>query len=128
MKTSKKKILIIDDDPLMRRLVHFRLVKHFGHNILEAEDGSKGVELAKSEGPDVILLDWKMPGMDGMEVISILKSHSNTRSIPIIMLTGKSLFGDMEDALSEGAMGYVVKPVGLDKLSRQINHALCVPA
>jgi len=121
---SRKTVLVVDDDSLIRRIMHVRLANKFGYKVVEAQNGMSGLELANSILPDLILLDWNMPQMSGLDVIKKLRSTPKTGNIPVIMLTGRDLFGEMEDALAAGADGYVTKPVALNNLSRQIENAL----
>ena len=88
-------------------------------DVIEAEDGSVGVELARSERPDVILLDVMMPGMDGWEVLQALQAEQGTSEIPIVFLTARAELRDRAQGLELGGIDYVTKPfdpVGLAPL------------
>ncbi len=102
-------ILIVDDDATIRMLLETAFTKK-GFKVLSASNGRQGLEIAKSEEIDVILLDWMMPEMDGIEVLTELKHNSNTMYIPVFMLTSKENSGDIEYAIGKGAADYIVKP------------------
>ncbi len=116
-------VLVIDDDAEFQELVEVCL--HLtGFSVLQALSGPEGVEMAKKERPDVILLDTTMPEMDGLEVLSELKYDRKTEKIPVFMLTAKTLVGDVEFAFEVGADDYITKPVELRQLGRIIKQKL----
>jgi CheY-like chemotaxis protein len=78
--------------------------------VLTASTGREGIEMAQKHKPDVILLDWMMPEMDGLEVLQALKKDGSTRKIPIFMFTAKSMMDEREEATDVGADGYITKP------------------
>jgi len=125
--TQKNCILVIDDDAVQRGLVVARLGKRDGHEVLAAPDGPSGIKLAEKKRPDLILLDWMMPGMDGMQVLSALQKQKKTASIPVYMFTAKGMMRDVEVALAQGAQGYFTKPIDLDGLSSRIRSVLASP-
>jgi DNA-binding response OmpR family regulator len=102
-------VLVIDDESSIRLLCRVNLTAS-GIDVLEAEDGVHGLELARKERPDLILLDVMMPGLDGWEVARRLGRDAATSEIPIVFLTARA--GDDDRALGEeaGGVGYVVKP------------------
>lgn len=102
-------VLVIDDDATIRTLLENAMCKK-GFNIFCASNGPDGLDIARSEEIDVILLDWMMPEIDGMEVLTELKRDSNTMYIPVIMLTSKEDSKDIELATNKGAVDYIVKP------------------
>src|SRR5262245_65933818 len=79
-------ILVIDDDPIVLTTVAELLIAH-GHRVLNAAKGREGIELARSERPDLILVDYHMPEMDGLAVVAELKSDTQTRTIPVVAFT-----------------------------------------
>ena len=91
------KVLVIDDDNNFRRLL-VALLKLDGHEPSGAEDGSKGIELARIYEPDLILLDALMPGMDGFKTCKTMKADEKLKIIPVIMLTGLEKISDAERA------------------------------
>ena len=102
-------MLVIDDEETIRLLCRVNLAVS-GIEVLEAEDGSAGLEMARKEQPDLILLDVMMPGLDGWEVARRLSADPATREIPVVFLTARA--GQEDRVLGEqaGAVGYVVKP------------------
>jgi len=86
MGKSKKKILVVDDDPVMLRITE-KMLQVDGKEVLRAVDGVTGIELAKTDQPDLILLDVLMPGIDGVEVARRLRAMEDTKDIPIIFMT-----------------------------------------
>ncbi|MFA5291571.1 MAG: response regulator [Phycisphaerae bacterium] len=102
-------ILVIDDDATIRLLLQNALVKK-GFKVFSAANGRDGIDLAKSEEIDIVLLDWMMPEMDGMEVLVELKRNTETMHIPVLMLTCKDDSKDIDLAISRGAIDYIVKP------------------
>jgi len=118
----KKKILIIEDDSDMVGLLTMRLEMN-GYDVISAENAEDGLAKALSDGPDLILLDIKMPGMDGHTLLRVLRKHDKkTSSIPIIMLTA---YADLQDLFAlEGARDYIVKPFNDKDLLMRIAKAL----
>ena len=106
---AKAKILVIDDEEDIRELVGLNLTRE-GYEVLYSETGEQGLESARSQQPDVILLDLMLPGMDGLEVCRKLKADSNVSAIPVVMLTAKSEDIDVVTGLELGADDYVTKP------------------
>jgi DNA-binding response OmpR family regulator len=103
------RVLVIDDEPPIRLLCRVNLEAE-GMDVLEAPDGLGGVELARVETPDVILLDVMMPGLDGWRVAEELLDDERTRSIPIIFLTARAELRDRARGLDLGGIAYVTKP------------------
>ena len=103
------KILIADDQTPMRQLV--RMTLETGRfDILEAGDGSAALELARREVPDLVFLDWTMPGMPGVEVCRELREDPRTAAIPVVMLTARTLEFDRAAAREAGVSDYMTKP------------------
>ena len=103
------KVLVIDDEAPIRLLCRVNLEAE-GMNVIEAADGPSGVEKARDEGPDVILLDVMMPGLDGWRVAERLLEDDRTTGIPIIFLTARAEFRDRARGLDIGGVDYVTKP------------------
>lgn len=103
-----KKILLIEDDPLMSELYQNILVLE-NFEVILAKDGESGLVKAKSEHPDLILLDIMMPKIDGFEVLKTLKGATDTKGIPVIMLTNLQEQGNAEVSFESGASEYIVK-------------------
>ncbi len=110
-----KAILIVDDEPTNVKLLHVVLQKN-GYTTLEATDGKQGVEMVRSQKPDVIIMDKNMPVMDGIEATQILKKDESTKHIPIIFVTSSAMKGDREEILQTGCDEYMSKPIDIYKV------------
>ncbi len=120
---SKATVLIVEDEADIRDLLSFNLERE-GFIPLEAEDGTKGIELAQSHKPDIILLDVMMPGKDGFQVCKELERKPETSNIPIIMLTAKGEEVDRIVGFELGADDYLVKPFSVRELILRIRAIL----
>jgi len=117
-------VLLIEDNELNRDMLTRRLErKEF--IVSCAEDGQSGIDMAKNEMPDIILLDLSLPVIDGWNVARQLKADTNTKDIPIIALTAHAMKGDREKALDAGCDDYDTKPVNLEGLLDKM-HKLTV--
>jgi DNA-binding response OmpR family regulator len=103
------RVLVVDDEPTIRMLCRINL-ELSGFDVLEAEDGRAGLEAARAERPDLILLDVMMPALDGWQVAEELLDEDETRSIPIIFVTARNTLREKARAYGIGAVDYVVKP------------------
>lgn len=103
------RVLVVDDEPDVLLLCRLNLQQR-GHEILEAPEGSRALELARERHPDVIVLDLMLPGMTGYEVLETLKGDAATSDIPVLVLTAKSLRADRERSHGMGAAGFLTKP------------------
>ncbi len=112
-------VLVIEDDELVRIELK-RTLKLYGFKVYLAKDGPTGLELAQKKKPIFILLDWMMPEMDGLEVLSELKHGKNTEHIPVFMLTDRGMIGDLDLAFEIGVDDYVIKPLDLTELGKII--------
>jgi CheY-like chemotaxis protein len=121
----KPRILLIEDNPQNRYLTTFLLEQH-GYEVLHAETGPVGVELATRLLPDLILLDVQLPGMDGYAVAQALKSDPRLHAIPIVAVTSYALAGDREKCLAAGAEGYVEKPINPETFVGEVERFLTV--
>ena len=117
------KVLVIDDEAPIRLLCRVNLEAE-GMEVIEAQDGTVGVELARSEKPDVILLDVMMPGMDGWEVLQALQAGEGTSEIPIVFLTARAELRDRAQGLELGGIDYVTKPFNPIDLAPLVNGLL----
>jgi two-component system OmpR family response regulator len=115
-----KKILIVDDEEKIRELINKYLVNE-GFEVIEAADGYQALELAASENPDLIVLDWLLPGISGLEVCRQVRQKS---AVPIIMLTAKTEEIDKLLGLELGADDYITKPFSLRELTARIRVVL----
>jgi two-component system cell cycle response regulator DivK len=115
---SKPRVLIVEDNVDNFELVRF-LLERAGYQVLSAANGVEGVDAAKREQPDLILMDLAMPEMDGWNATSCLKSDEQTRRIPVLALTAHTLPSDRKRAIDAGCDGYISKPIkvaSFDKL------------
>lgn len=116
------KILLVEDNEMNRDMLSRRLRKK-GYEVAIAVDGAQGVEMARTESPDLILMDMSLPRIDGWEATRQLKSADETSAIPIIALTAHAMAGDREKAMAAGADDYDTKPIELPRLLEKL-HAL----
>ena len=114
------KILLVEDNELNRDMLTRRLERK-QYAVLCAEDGKKGIDMAQSENPDIILMDLSLPVMDGWIAAARLKDNTTTKSIPIIALTAHAMKGDREKALKAGCDDYDTKPIDFERLLDKIN-------
>lgn len=117
------KILYVEDNVANRMLVA-QVLEGAGYTVIEAVDGLSGIKAAQDEEPDLILMDINIPGMDGYETATRIKSLSRLNTIPIIALTARTMAGDRERALTAGCDGYIAKPIDVDELPNQIAEFL----
>ena len=122
--SNKKKVLIIDDDPSLRRQLHFRLQTHEKMDVIEAADGENGLINADEHNPDLIILDWVLPDIQGPVILDLLRHNHKTKHTLVLMLTGRNNFGDVEDAFGLGADAYIIKPFSLQKLGEKVCELL----
>jgi DNA-binding response OmpR family regulator len=118
------RVLVIDDDPMIRGLVK-AIVEEQGYVVIQAEDGKIGVEMLDQEPTPIdlklIILDVMMPGMNGLDVLTRLKLHSHTATIPVLMLTGEDRAEDIMAGYSVGADYYLTKPFTRQQLLYGLN-------
>jgi two-component system, cell cycle response regulator DivK len=118
-----QKILLVEDNEMNRDMLSRRL-KRKGYSVVTAEDAEKGFLLASSEGPDLILMDISLPGMDGWEATRLLKANKFTKHIPIIALTAHAMVTDRQKAVEVGCDDYDTKPVDFARLSEKIENLI----
>ena len=105
------KFLVVDDLPTMRRVVRSALNRIGYDDIIEAEDGVAALQKLKDNEVDIILTDWSMPNMDGLDLVKTIRSNQNKyRNIPILMITVKGNHEDVVEAIRAKVNGYIVKP------------------
>jgi len=118
-----KRILVVEDQEDNRQILR-DLLGSAGFEMLEAEDGERGVALAKAERPDLILMDIQLPGLDGYEATRRIKADPALKSIPIIVVTSYALSGDEDKAKAAGCDDYVTKPYSPRALLAKIREHL----
>lgn len=116
-------VLLIEDDAAIRDMITFSL-RQAGFTCEASKDGESGLEWLKNQQPDMILLDWMLPGIDGIEVIRRLRANEFLAPIPVIMLTAKGESEDMVKGLSVGADDYINKPFSPPELIARIKAVL----
>jgi len=117
------RVLIIEDHPANMKLATF-LLKNAGHEVLAAVDAETGLTMARSEQPDLILMDIQLPGMDGLAATSILKKDPGTAVIPIIALTAMAMKEDRGKTFDAGCDAYITKPLRYKDLYEAIVRLL----
>ncbi len=116
-------ILVIEDNPANMKLASL-LLGNVGHTVLRAADAEAGLTLARTEKPDLILMDIQLPGMDGLAATALLKQDAKTASIPIIALTAMAMKADEEKSHTAGCDAYIAKPLRYQELYTMIDTLL----
>jgi len=117
------KILIVEDNEMNRDMLSRRLIRR-GFEIVMAVDGAEGIAAAKTETPDLVLMDMSLPVVDGWEATRRLKADAATRAIPVIGLTAHAMAGDRDKVIEAGCDDYDTKPVELPRLLQKIESLL----
>ncbi|MCA1801143.1 MAG: response regulator transcription factor [Rhodothermaceae bacterium] len=120
---NKQTILVVDDEQDLLDLIEYNLKKE-GFGVLTSDSGEKGIEIARRQKPDLILLDIMMPGMDGIEVCRLIKSDPATQAIPVVFLTARGDEKSEITGLDLGADDYLFKPISTSKLLSRIKAIL----
>jgi two-component system phosphate regulon response regulator PhoB len=118
-----KTVLVVDDDPDIRDIAAIKL-EHAGLRVLTEADGEAGLAAALQAAPDLVLLDWMMPRLTGLEVCVRLREHPETARTPVILLTAKAQEADVERGFAAGADDYVIKPFSPRELVSRVTAAL----
>jgi len=117
------RVLIVDDSPTETQKMKSILTKN-GHDVIEAGGGQEGVDKAKAELPDVVLMDIVMPGVNGFQATRQIKQNDSTSHIPVIIVTTKNQDTDRIWSQRQGAVGYLVKPIDEKQLLKTIKEVL----
>src|SRR5919197_6514932 len=117
------KILLVEDNEMNRDMLSRRLERR-GYEVIVAVDGEDGVARAKADGPDLVVMDLSLPGIDGWEATRQLKAADETKAIPVLALTAHAMAGDREKALEAGCDDFDTKPVDLPRLVDKIDALL----
>ena len=120
---ENKTVLIIDDQDDLRFILSFDLKKK-GYQAIQAKNGKEGIDLAKKSMPGIILLDRKMPEMDGLETCRKIKEDESIKHIPVLMVSGKAQKDELHQAVEAGAAGYIIKPFKFDELFKKIQEIM----
>jgi two-component system alkaline phosphatase synthesis response regulator PhoP len=119
----EKKILVIEDDPATSRLVDYSL-RHEGYQVITSSNGLEGLRKARSESPDLIILDVMLPGMDGFEICHRLRAEPDTLKLPILMFSAKAQEIDKDTGIKVGADDYLTKPSAPAEIVRRVKKLL----
>ena len=117
------KVLVVEDNEMNRDMLARRLQRR-GYEVIVSVDGEDGVNKARSDSPDIILMDMDLPVLDGWAATRQLKASPETQSIPVIALTAHAMAGDREKALEAGCDDYDTKPVEFSRLTEKIESLL----
>ena len=123
-KANNSKTVLLVEDNEDNRIVYSTILRHFGYRVTEALNGEEGIAKARSEKPDLILMDISIPIIDGWEATQVLKHDPETNKIPIIALTAHAMSGDIEKARSAGCDDYLAKPLDERLLFEKLNYWL----
>ena len=118
-----RRILLVEDNDANLYLIKF-IVEKSGYEVIEARNGGRGVDLAISEKPDLIIMDIQLPDFDGLEATRRIRASKVDGGIPIIALTSYAMTGDREKALAAGCTGYIEKPIDPETFMEQIEKYL----
>ena len=121
--SKNKNILLVEDDPDIKELISFNLSNQ-GHQVFEANNGELGIEKARKNLPDLILLDLMLPGIQGLDVCRIIKADQETKDTPIIMVTAMGQEEDIVKGLETGADDYITKPFSIKVLLARVSAVL----
>mgnify|MGYP006300449621 FL=1 len=122
----KLKILVVEDSSTMRNIIVNALRELEIENILQADDGNKALELLREKEVDLILCDWKMPEMSGLEVLQSVRSDPKLQDLPFIMITAEAQKDNVVAAIKQGVSNYVIKPFDCRKLKEKIEKTLAL--
>ena len=126
MTTDRITILLVEDN-LHNRRIFQGVLTHAGFLVIEAEDGLKAIELAKSAKPALILMDLSIPLLDSWECTRMLKADEATRAIPIVALTAHAMRGDEDRAREAGCDAYLSKPISPKRVVEEVRRLLRLP-
>jgi len=120
---NNKKILVVEDNELNQKLFTDLLEAH-DYSVIQTKDGREAVALAGEERPEVIIMDIQLPNISGIEVIKLLKSNKDTKSIPILAVTAFAMQDDEEQILASGCEAYMSKPISIVEFVEKIKEIL----
>jgi two-component system, cell cycle response regulator DivK len=126
LKGSMSRILIVEDNEMNADLLSRRL-QRLGHEVLVAQDGQRGVDMASEHVPDLVLMDMDLPVVDGWEATRRIKANTTTAHIPVMALTAHAVMGEREKALQAGCNDYDTKPIEWSRLKVKVSVLLGEP-
>jgi len=112
-------ILIVEDNPLNLELAR-DILEGAGYEVLSAMQAREGMRIARDEQPDLVLLDIRLPDLDGMQTVKLLKEDASTKDIPVVALTAQAMRGDEQQALAAGFDGYISKPIDTRNFAKTV--------
>jgi two-component system chemotaxis response regulator CheY len=118
------KILAVDDSPTMRRIIINTLKRAGFNDVIEATDGRDALAKMKVEKVDFVITDWNMPEMDGLAFVTNLRNSAEYKTLPVLMVTTRSVKDDILEAMKAGVNNYIVKPFTPDTLKAKIEQTL----
>ena len=121
---SDMKILAVDDSPTMRRIIVNTLKRAGFDNVVEATDGKDALAKLKTEKFGFVITDWNMPEMDGLTFVSAMRADPEFKSMPVLMITTRSVKEDIIEAMKAGVNNYIVKPFTPETLTEKINQVM----
>ena len=120
------KVLVVEDDLDIQDIV-VSVLGRAGHEVLVEDNGDAGLAAALSQQPDLVILDWMMPGLSGVEVCRAIRADPGAKQVPILMLTAKAQEADIDQAFAAGADDYMVKPFRGRELSSRVTSLVVSP-
>jgi two-component system cell cycle response regulator DivK len=117
------RILVIEDSPVNMALT-VAILENAGHSVLQADHALQGIEIARDEQPDLVLMDIQLPDIDGLAATRMLKSSPRTADIPVIALTAFAMKGDEDETRAAGCDGYVTKPIRYKDFLAEVDSVL----
>lgn len=114
------RILVVEDNEQNMYLIEF-ILKKCKYEVIKAVNGQEGIEAAKNGKPDLIIMDWQLPDIDGIEATKRIRKLIDLKNVPIIFCTSNVMVGDKEKALDAGATGYIEKPIIPESFIEEIN-------
>lgn len=120
-----RKILVVDDNPVSRELVG-EILRSPEIDVVEAANGLEALGKIRDLAPDLVLLDLRMPSMDGFSILRKIRQNEGLRRLPVLAFTASAMRGDREKALAAGFDGYLTKPIQAEELRNQIRGHLCM--
>jgi CheY-like chemotaxis protein len=121
---KKLKVLIVDDDPQIRRLIRLILESRFTFTVIEAEDGVKALARIKSDMPFLVILDVMMPEMDGIQVLKEIRKNEELKTLPVIICSAVSERSKVLELYNEGIADYIIKPINPIVFSNKVTQYL----
>jgi two-component system, chemotaxis family, chemotaxis protein CheY len=121
---AKLKILIVDDSPTMRRILVNTVIKAGFTDVKEAEDGRDGLAKLMAGDFDLLMTDWNMPNMNGLELTQAVRVDDKLKNMPILMVTTRNMKEDIVNAIKAGVNGYIVKPFDAKTLNSKISEII----